>query len=238
MFSAGQRNISNDLRLLDNLFTEGNEIRNINLKTALISLPLIVSAILFSKYFLDDWIALRAMEILRSSDLLSIGTSDIPDLLATVVVIVCALFWGRYIVLKRHGTVGEQMLCCKVVGTAVPMAFFLKWPFKFTFGRLNTRIWLISHASDKFHWFQRGEHYDSFPSGHMMVFAAFFAALWFFYPCWRSIFAGLTLILALTLVATDYHFFSDVIAGAYLGLFVTLLTLFFFNSSKQSQAER
>lgn len=58
----------------------------------------------------------------------------------------------------------------------------------------------------------------------MTVFSAFFAAIWFFYPRYRSISIGLGLVLAVALVATDYHFLSDVIAGAYLGLIATCLS--------------
>jgi membrane-associated phospholipid phosphatase len=58
----------------------------------------------------------------------------------------------------------------------------------------------------------------------MMVFTAFFAALWHFYPRYRSISVGLLLVLASALVMTDHHYLSDVIAGAYLGLIASSLT--------------
>jgi membrane-associated phospholipid phosphatase len=193
-----------------------------NLKAALIWFPAVALAIALSKYFVDGWIAVRVMQLLDASDTLSEGTSDIPDLLTIAVIIICGFSWGRFFVLWRRGTDGEQMQSCRVIGTAVPLAFFLKWPLKFAFGRANPRTWLESRMSDKFHWFQTGEHYESFPSGHMLVFAALFTALWLFYPRYRSIFAGLALLLAAALVATDYHFMSDVIAGAYLGLLVTV----------------
>jgi membrane-associated phospholipid phosphatase len=206
----------------------GDNALNPNLKMALIWFPAVALAIVFSKYFIDDWIALRVMEILRASDYLREGTSDIPDLLTTAVVIVSGYFWGHYFVLWQRGTANEQIQSCRIIGTSVPLAFFLKWPLKFVFGRVNPRIWLASHMSDKFHWFHGGKYYDSFPSGHMLVFAALFTALWRFYPRCRSIFAWLALLLAAALVATDYHFVSDVIAGAYLGLLITVLTNFCF----------
>jgi len=169
------------------------------------------------------------MGLLKSSDFLRAGTSNIPDLLSMLVCLASGLFWGRYIILRRHGITNEQTQFCQIAGTAVPLAFFLKWPFKFVFGRVNPRFWLSSHVSVNFHWFHGGSNgYDSFPSGHMMVFGAFFAALWLFYPPYRLISIGLMLLLGTALVATDYHFVSDVIAGAYLGLFITFLTVICF----------
>jgi membrane-associated phospholipid phosphatase len=205
-----------------------NSIPSRYLKTALIWFPFVACAVMFSKYYIDDWTALHFMEVLKASKHLNKGTSDIPDLLTIDVIVICSFFWGRYAVLWWRRAPNEQMQSCRVAGTAVPLAYFLKWPFKFAFGRLNTRIWLASHVNDQFHWFQRGKHYDSFPSGHMLVFAALFTALWLFYPRYRPISAGLALILAASLVATGYHFVSDVIAGTYLGLLITILTAFCF----------
>jgi membrane-associated phospholipid phosphatase len=62
----------------------------------------------------------------------------------------------------------------------------------------------------------------------MTFFAAFSAAVWVFYPRYRTISIGLMLVLALALVITDYHFLSDVIAGAYLGWVTTCLTVICF----------
>lgn len=208
-----------------------DQISRLNLKTVLLCLPIVVLVILICVLFLDDSTAMWAMRVLRSNFFLEKGSSNIPDLLALVVTIVCGLFWGRYFLLRRHGSGADrQIQCCRVVGTAVPIAFLLKGPCKFVFGRVNARVWITSDVSDTFHWFQRGENYDSFPSGHMMVFAALFTALWLFYPRYRSIYAWLALILAAALVITVYHFISDVIAGAYLGLLITVLTTYAFKS--------
>ena len=183
-----------------------------------------VLAVLTSWRVLDARIALYAKEMLESNFLLMASTSNIPDVLFILVCIGSALVWGRYLILRRQGITNEQSRFCQIAGTAVPLAFFLKWPFKFVFGRTNTRVWIVNQVSDDFHWFNGGGDYSSFPSGHMMVFAAFFSALWHFYPRYRLISVSLLLILASALVTTDYHYLSDVIAGAYLGLTTTFLT--------------
>lgn len=201
-----------------------SHIRDMNQKIVARYFPLAVLAVLTSWRFLDVWIALYVKEMLESNFLLQTSTSNIPDVLFMLVCIGSGLLWGRYLILRRKGIINEQSPFCQIAGTAVLFAFFLKWPLKLLFGRTNTRVWLVNQVSDDFHWFHGGGDYSSFPSGHMMVFAAFFAALWHFYPRYRSISAGLLLVLAFALVTTDYHYLSDVIAGAYLGLITTFLT--------------
>jgi membrane-associated phospholipid phosphatase len=186
--------------------------------------PLVVLAVLFSLHFLDAWIALSARELLKSYDFLQNSTSNIPDILFPLVCIGSALLWGNYLLLRRQGIFNKQARFSRLAGCAVPLAYFLKWLGKNIFGRTNTRVWIANQASDEFHWFHGSGVYNSFPSGHMAVFAAFFATLWLFYPRYRTISIGLLLSLAVALLATDYHFLSDVIAGAYLGLLATCLT--------------
>lgn len=203
-----------------------------NLKTMAWCFPLAALAVVVSRRFLDTWVALRVMELITPSTILRTNTSDIPDILFLLVCIVSVLLWSNHLYLKRRGIFNENAGFCRLAGSAVPLAYFLKWIFKYVFGRINTRVWLVNQASDDFHWFQGGGDYSSFPSGHMTVFSAFFAAVWLFYPRYRAISLGLLLILAIALVATDYHFLSDVIAGAYLGLIATYLTRVYFDKTR------
>jgi membrane-associated phospholipid phosphatase len=185
---------------------------------------LVVVAILISWRFLDTWIALSVMDLLKSNDLLQAATSDIPDVLFLLVCFGSSLLWGNYLILRHRRIINEQTRFSRLAGSAVPVAYFLKWLLKHVFGRTNTRFWLANKGSSDFHWFHGGGDYSSFPSGHMAVFAAFLVAIWLIYPRRRSISIGFLLVLGVALVATDYHFLSDVIAGAYLGLVTTCLT--------------
>ena len=215
-----------------------NHIRGMRQKKVTRFFPLAVLAVLASWRFLDTWIALCAKELLNSNVLLRTSTSNIPDVLCMVVCVGSGLLWSCFLMLRRWEITNELSRFCQIAGTAVPLAFILKWPFKFIFGRTNTRIWLANRVNDDFHWLQGGGDYSSFPSGHMMVFAAFFAALCHFYPRYRSISVGLLLLLAFALVITDYHYFSDVIAGAYLGLITTFLALVCFERIWRSGGNR
>ncbi len=164
------------------------------------------------------------MNLLKYSPFLKDTTSDIPDVLFLLVCIGSGLLLGNYFILRHKWFISKKMHFSLLAGIAITVAYFMKWIFKLVFGRINTRFWLEHKVSDSFHWFHGGGDYSGFPSGHMTVFSAFFAAVWLFYPRYRSLSVGLALVLAVALIVTDYHFLSDVIAGAYLGLCATCLT--------------
>lgn len=164
------------------------------------------------------------MALLQSSSFLQDTTSDIPDVLFLLVCAGTGLLLGNYFILKKRGIINENTRFSRLAGYAIPFAYFIKWIFKLVFGRTGTRAWLENRASDGFHWFHSGSDYSGFPSGHMTVFTALFSAVWLFYPRYRSACIGLSLGLAAAMIITDYHFLSDVIAGAYLGLLATSIT--------------
>jgi membrane-associated phospholipid phosphatase len=196
----------------------------LNPKKLTLSFPLTVLAVLVSYRFLDARIALLARDLLKPGGFLQSITADIPDVLFLLVLFGSGLLWGNYLKHKRRGISNSQTRFFLLAGSAVPLAYLLKWLLKYIFGRTNTRFWLTGQVSDGFHWFHGGDNFSGFPSGHMLVFTAFFAAVRVSYPRYRSISVGGLLLLAAALIATDYHFLSDVIAGTYLGLVVTCLT--------------
>ncbi len=188
-------------------------------------------AILVTWRFLDQWVALTVLKLLRSGKLLHVNVAQIPDVLFLLVCVGSAILWGVYLFLTFRGIANQRSRFCQIAGCAVPLSFFMKWVSKAVFGRTNTQVWLSNRVGDNFHWFQGGGDYSSFPSGHMAVFTAFFGAVWLFYPRYRALCAGCLLILAVALVATNHHFPSDVIAGAYLGVAVTGLVMILFRKT-------
>jgi membrane-associated phospholipid phosphatase len=95
---------------------------------------------------------------------------------------------------------------------------------KFGFGRLwpetwihNNPSWINNHAYG-FVPFHGGEGYESFPSGHTARTAAPLTVLWHRVPRLRLLWALPTLIIAAALMAADFHFLGDCIAGAYVGV--------------------
>ena len=113
-----------------------------------------------------------------------------------------------------------------VASVSVLVTEGLKDELKFVFGRTWPVSWMGNNSSFirdgvyGFHFMHHGGAYQSFPSGHMAASCAVVAVLWFWYPRWRPIYCVAALAVGVGLVATNYHFFGDVIAGAFLGLSV------------------
>jgi membrane-associated phospholipid phosphatase len=94
------------------------------------------------------------------------------------------------------------------------------------FGRYWPETWthdnpsLIGTGAYGFHPFQRGDDIGSFPSGHACRILAF-AGVWMIAMPDARVFAMVFSIpMLLSLVATNYHFVSDVIAGSVLGTLI------------------
>ncbi len=181
--------------------------------------------ILVSFYFLDRAIAFNVMNLLRSIHPLQKATEHIPDLLPYLVGIGTIVMWTIYFYRKHKNLNNANTQFLLIAGAALPAAYILKTFFRFVFGRTGPRDWLLSHRRIEFHWFHNFT-IGSFPSGHMTVFAAFGAAVLIYFPQYRKpVYIFLTL-LGAALIGTDYHFLSDVIAGAYLGFVTTCLLRF------------
>jgi membrane-associated phospholipid phosphatase len=96
------------------------------------------------------------------------------------------------------------------------------------FGRYWPETWthdnpsLIGTGTYGFHPFQRGDDVGSFPSGHACRIAGF-AGVWMFaMPATRVTAMVLCVAMLVSLVAMNYHFVSDVIAGAVLGTLIAM----------------
>ena len=69
-----------------------------------------------------------------------------------------------------------------------------------------------------FNFFHGGHGYAAFPSGHTAVTCAVISVLWIYYPKWRWLYVLAVLAVATGLIGANYHFVSDVIAGAFVGI--------------------
>jgi len=93
---------------------------------------------------------------------------------------------------------------------------------KIVFGRQSPTAYYESHLDGTFHLF-RGDDFSSFPSGHMILAAAFLGVFSRIYPRARTASLFLLLLGAILLVVGDWHFVSDVISGTFLGFLVGLI---------------
>jgi membrane-associated phospholipid phosphatase len=102
--------------------------------------------------------------------------------------------------------------------------------FRESLGDLCGRYWpetwrhnnpsLIGSDAYGFHPFQVGDDIGSFPSGHAARISAFVAVWWLALPRGRWLYAIIALPMLIALIAMDYHFVGDVIAGSVLGALV------------------
>lgn len=91
------------------------------------------------------------------------------------------------------------------------------------FGRYWPETWthdnpsLIGTGTFGFHPFQRGDDVGSFPSGHACRIFGFAGVFMIAMPHTRLVALVLSIPMLVSLVAMNYHFVSDVIAGSVLG---------------------
>lgn len=130
------------------------------------------------------------------------------------------------------------------VANSICISLFIKDSFKAVFGRYWPSTWvnnnpsLIHDHAYGFHWFHKGAMYQSFPSGHTTAAVAMAVALWLNFPrgAWRYLGALLGTAVIIGLLADNYHFLGDCIAGAWIGatvaVYVTAHTNKFSNINK------
>jgi membrane-associated phospholipid phosphatase len=82
-------------------------------------------------------------------------------------------------------------------------------------------LWLQTGGPIEFKWFNPLES-GGFPSGHMIIVTAFLTAVWLYYPRFRTSAVVILTILSVALLLTSYHFVSDIIAGVYFGILITV----------------
>jgi membrane-associated phospholipid phosphatase len=98
------------------------------------------------------------------------------------------------------------------------------------FGRYWPQTWqhdnpsLIGTGAYGFHPFQRGDDIGSFPSGHACRIVGFAGVWTIAMPDSRIVATVVSASMLLSLVAMNYHFVSDVIAGSVLGALIAAHT--------------
>lgn len=106
---------------------------------------------------------------------------------------------------------------------AILVAWALKEELKWAFGRTWPETWIkgnpsyFGNGTYGFFPFHGGQAYASFPSGHTAAITAFAGALWVLWPKLRWLGIVLSLAVVIGLLGADYHWLSDIIAGAILG---------------------
>jgi membrane-associated phospholipid phosphatase len=155
--------------------------------------------------------------------------------LVDVVVWATALYYGYCALTWRQNPAQPRALLN--IANSVTIAVFLKDALKVVFGRYWPATWinhnpsLLHDNAYGFHPFHVGTAFQSFPSGHTTVACAAMAALWLNFPRWRVVAILGALLVIVGLLANDYHFVGDCIAGVWLG---TTVAVYVYSSRRTS----
>lgn len=107
---------------------------------------------------------------------------------------------------------------------AFVVCYFLTKILKIIFARTWPATWvdnnpsLLSDGVYGFFWFRDDRAYQSFPSGHTSAIFVVSLMLIYYYPRARWLAAIACAMVITGLIGNYYHFLSDIIAGAYLGM--------------------
>jgi len=123
------------------------------------------------------------------------------------------------LILGRGPTPGLRALI--YVCVAVTIAMFVGETLKWIFGRYRP-VMLFEHALYGFSWFAWAENQHSFPSGHTMRIFSFMTALSLVWPKIRAPLLAVAGLVGIARVVVTRHYPSDVVAGAFVGIFCAL----------------
>jgi len=150
-----------------------------------------------------------------------IALTYIAKPLAPCAAIILAFIAARAFIRGGPLTEGERTFlrfACAIIVAAALCA-----QAKILFGRTWPETWVNNNPS----WFGNGvfgffpftdsRGFASFPSGHTTVVAAFAGAVWRLWPKLRWVGVLATALVAIGLLGANYHWLSDIVAGAVLG---------------------
>ncbi len=154
------------------------------------------------------------------------GFTQIIEVLVVATTLFYVYFIWRFFY-QKVSLLDEKLL---TIANSLVLTAFFKDLLKFIFGRYWTLTWthgnpsLIEHNAYGFHFFHGGTWYQSFPSGHTALMFASMTALWILFPRLRWLSVTLCFLTVVGILGMNYHFVSDIIAGAVLGYIVGYCT--------------
>jgi membrane-associated phospholipid phosphatase len=183
-------------------------------------LALTVAGVVVSYLWLDRPIAFFAHEHVRQFTIFAKMT-QFPELIAPFA---GALLLGLGLFALAGRPMAKPLMTVFLCGVSLIVAATVKTQLKYVFGRTWPETWVHNNPSlihdgvygfNLFH--QGGIAYSSFPSGHTAAICALTSVLWIRYPRYWLLYLAVILAVSIGLVGADYHFLSDVIAGAFVG---------------------
>jgi membrane-associated phospholipid phosphatase len=151
--------------------------------------------------------------------------SGTPSFFGPLEVLVLTIFLMRRIAFYPLGYADAVLTLCEA---SLLTTRLLLAPMKFIFGRtwpLHGHPSLLIDGAYGFNFFTAGQDFHAFPSGHVASLSTLAGVLWSTYPRFRRLYAAGVAAMSMALVAGDFHFLSDVLAGVFLGITAALSIL-------------
>ena len=182
-------------------------------------------AMLLSIAFIDRPVAFFMFRHAHGSQAPFILLSHIVDALEVLAAI--AIVWSGFNV-ALHRSLGPHGQLILRTALALFVAIGVKDVLKLAFGRTWPETWtcnnpsLIKDGAYTFSPFHGGIGWSAFPSGHETLACAVAACLWVLLPRFRLAYILMVLLVAVSLLVSDFHFVSDILAGCLAGWMVGL----------------
>ena len=157
-----------------------------------------------------------------------VALTHIPDPIPAIAVAAFALLGLRSFL---GGPLSLPQMLTLLCSISVTVTEATKNELKFIFGRNWPETWVqanpsfIHDGAYGFNFFHGGAGYASFPSGHTAIACAVASVLWIGCPKLRALWALAVLAIAVGLVGANFHFVSDIVAGAFVGGTVGWMTM-------------
>lgn len=149
-----------------------------------------------------------------------------PNFFDPLALLLFALFLLRRLARRP---IGKLDIVCILGDASLLFTRYISDKLKYVFARTYPQYGspsLIHDGAYSFNFFRPGHDYLSFPSGHAAALCCLLSVLWIFYPRFRALYAITAIGFSAVLVATNYHFLSDVIAGGFIGASCGVITVF------------
>jgi membrane-associated phospholipid phosphatase len=190
----------------------------------LVSLAGVSAAVIVSVLWLDRPIALLAygwFGLYRTVQHLG----ETTDFFGHLVVLGFAVLLARWMLARRFGMIDVVAnLCIVTLAVAGPLRSWLKFIFGRTWPAYGQPSFIFEGVYG-FHPFHGGPDFGSFPSGHAAAVCAVAVILWIYLPMLRALCALSVATISVALLAGDFHFLSDIIAGAFIGASLSALVV-------------
>ena len=189
-----------------------------------VSLASVAMAVVVCVIWLDRPIAVLAYEWFGRHRAVQ-HLAETPSFFGPLVVLAFAVLLVRWTLARRFTTIDVVAnLCIITLAIGEPLKGWLKFIFGRTWPAYGQPSFIFEGAYG-FHPFHGGPDFGSFPSGHTAAVCAIAVILWTYLPALRALCAATVATISVALLAGDFHFLSDIIAGAFVGISLSALVM-------------